>query len=622
MSSETSNGLKNHRRRYAWIVAIAVVAVAGIAGVARSTRSGTSANTMPTFSVRQGPLTISVVESGTIQAQEQEIIKNEVEGQATIIYLIPEGTLVEKGELLVELEASRLQDDLVEQKIRVQNAEAAFVRARENLEVVKNQTKSDISRAELDYKFAQGDQKQYLEGEYPQELKEAESRIILAREELERADEKLKWSEQLYKEKFIAQTELDADRLTHKRAKLDDELARTAKQLLENYTHARQIAQLSSDVDQAKMALERVKLKANADIVQAQADHKAKEAEFGQQQSKLEKVKRQISKTKIYAPRAGLVVYASSAKSSHRGNDDPLDEGSSVRERQELIYLPTADDMMAELQIHESNLDKVRIGLPVRVTVDALKGKTFMGLVSKIAPLPNAYRMRMNPDLKVYDTQVRLEGKNGDLRSGMSCQAEIVIDQFDDAIYVPVQAIVRSGTQHVAYVRNGRDFEKTPVQIGSDNNRMVRVISGLSKNQEVLLTPPLEPSAIVEDKRLVGGPETEQMKQHIEESKRIAAAQPQRGPAAGTDRGSGEGWGGDDRRGEGPRAEGRRGEGRRGDGQRGDRVREGGDGRRGGFGNMTPEQREEMRKRFENMSPEEREAARERRRGPGDGNGR
>ena len=118
---------------------------------------------------------------------------------------------------------------------------------------------------------------------------------------------------------------------------------------------------------------------------------KAKEREYDQQRTKLEKYERQIEHTKIYAPRSGLVVYATSVQMG-RGprRSEPLEEGQSVRERQHLIYLPSADSMMAEIQIHESSLEKARVGLPVRISVDALPGVPFTGRVAKIAPLPDA----------------------------------------------------------------------------------------------------------------------------------------------------------------------------------------------------------------------------------------
>jgi HlyD family secretion protein len=540
----------------------------------RTVGSGAARGAQPTFGVRKGPLTISVVESGTIKSLEQVSLKNEVEGQTTLIYLIPEGARVEKGDLLVELDASRLQDDLIQQQISVENAEAAFIRARENLAVVKNQAESNISKAELDYQFAQEDVKQYVDGQHPQDVKEAQANITLAREEFERAAEKLKWSERLYEEKYISQTELEADRLTQNRAQLNHELAVASLQLLEDYTSKRKLAELNSNVEQMQMALERVKLQANADTVQAEADLKAKETELRQQRSKLEKTEAQIAKTKIFAPRDGLVVYATSVQGGGRHRMEPLQEGQAVRERQELIYLPSAESMMAEVQIHESSLEKVRIGLPVRVTVDALPGQVFTGRVAKIAPLPDAQSAWLNPDLKVYPTEIHLASTSQGLRTGMNCQAEIIVEQYPDALYVPVQAVLRIGAEPTVYVREGDRFEPHPIQIGLDNNSMVHVLAGLEPGQEVLLTPPLDAKAELKEPELAE-----------------AAIAPPGGAASTTTQPAPPAEAG-------PVAEGSPEPG----GERGAMFRD-----------LTPEQREEMRKRFENMSPEEREALRRRR---------
>ena len=104
-----------------------------------------------------------------------------------------------------------------------------------------------------------------------------------------------------------------------------------------------------------------------------------------------------------------MVVYATTGKAG-RGNVEPLAEGQEIRERQELIYLPTTTSMMADVKIHESSLQKVAEGLPVRITVDAVPGKVFMGHVGKIGLLPDAQSMWMNPDLKVYNTEIFLDG--------------------------------------------------------------------------------------------------------------------------------------------------------------------------------------------------------------------
>jgi HlyD family secretion protein len=472
-----------------------IFATLALAGCQGQNSGGEDADALPTFRVRSGPLTIQVTEAGTIKARERLVLKNEVEGKTTILYLIPEGTRVTEGELLVELDASRLQDQRLDQQIRVQNAEAALIRARENLAVTENQAQSDTERAELDLRFAKEDLTKYVEGEYPNLLKEAESRIALAEEELQRAEEMLKWSAVLFGEKYISQTQLQADKLAAQKARLDLELAVQARDLLRDFTYKRTLAQLESEVKQAGLALERTRRKAAADVVQAKAELRTKEAESRREQNKLEKVETQIRRAKIYAPTDGLVVYATTAQFRWRGNVEPLAEGQEVRERQELIYLPTATAMMAEVKVHESNLDKVKVDLSVRVTVDARAGQVFTGRVASISPLPDARSAWLNPDLKIYRTEIHLDGDGSGLRTGMSCRAEIVVEEYDDVVYVPIQSVLMVGREPTAYVLRDGSVRSRQVEIGLDNNRMVRILSGLDPGEEVLLAPPLEPRA-------------------------------------------------------------------------------------------------------------------------------
>ena len=567
-------------------ILIAVVIVLIGIGLVRFTLfkadEGSSSN-LVTFTAKRGPLRISVTETGSIEAREKIILKSEVTGRTSIISLVDEGTRVKKGDLLVELDSSKLVDERIDHQIRVQNAEAAFVGARENLAVVKNQAQSDVDKAKLAYDFAVQDMKKYLEGEYPNQLKEVESRITLANEEVTRAKENLEWSKKLFNEKYISQTELEADELAVKRRALDLELAQNDLGLLKNFTYKRKLAQLKSDVKQAKMALDRTIRKAKADMVQAEANLKAKESELERQRYKLAKNEKEIGKTKIYAPADGLVIYATSAGGGHRGHRrEPLAEGAEVRERQDLIHLPTASGVNAEVGIHEASLDKVSIGLPVEVTVDALPGEIFTGRVVSIAPLPDAESAFMNPDLKIYDTVIYLDD-NADsslLRTGMSCTAEIVVEEHRDATYIPVQAVLRVGGRPTVYVAKSKTLEPRKVEIGLDNNRMVRIISGLEPGEVVSLAPPLA-SATVE------APTVEKLKVPKVTSESTGKSK------AGQQDISGKGA-------KGPGSS--------------DIRDSGGEPRPGlpGGGELTPEQRKKMRERFESMSPEEREEKRQR----------
>ncbi len=87
------------------VLLIAAFVIIGV-GVARSKvflENEITTSNHPTFTVKRGPLRISVIESGTIKALDQVIIKSELEGRTSILTLAEEGTRVKKGDLLVEL---------------------------------------------------------------------------------------------------------------------------------------------------------------------------------------------------------------------------------------------------------------------------------------------------------------------------------------------------------------------------------------------------------------------------------------------------------------------------------------------------------------------------------------
>ncbi|MGI5922479.1 MAG: efflux RND transporter periplasmic adaptor subunit [Lentisphaeria bacterium] len=538
--------------------------------------------------VEEGPLVINLTEAGSIKPREQIVIKSQVEGRVSILYIVPEGQRVKKGDLLVELDSSTQKDNLVNQEITVQNASASHVQAQENLEVVKNQAAADVDKAELDLLFAKEDLIKYEEGEYPKTLNELESRVTLAAEELQRAQDKLKWSTTLFEEKYLSETEFRSDTLACKRYELELKTAQNNLALSQNYTYKRQVAQLESDVRQRTMALERIQRSSRANVVQAEAQLLARELELNRQRSRLTKIQEQIEKSLIYAPADGLVIYATSSRGPWRSNTQPLEEGQEVFERQELIYLPTADTFDAEIKVHETNLKKIFVGLPVRIRIDALPGRVFLGKIAKIAPLPDAQSMFMNPDLKIYNTTVNIDGGDGVLKSGMNCEAEIIIEQYAKAMFVPVQCVVRAAGTPVVYIRQGDSVERRDVEIGLDNNRMVRILSGLAVGDEVLITPPLhEAVSIRANEDIIDMKIPTREEAESSEAARQAAShrrRPGNGGAAGAAAAGAPGE-------NAAPAEGAR--------------REGG---RRRFENMSAEEREAMRKRFESMTPEEREA--------------
>ena len=493
MNTSRLSLLSNRAAGRIWWFVIVLLVLVGCGAVVYHfwQQGGAPQEDVAIFVAKRGPLTINVSQSGAIKYRDLVEIKCEVYGGTQILWLIPEATEVKEGDLLVELDASQMEDAKVQQQITLHNSEAAFVRARENLAVTISQGESDVSQAEQTCRFAVLDLNKYTEGEYPEQVQQAQADITIAEEELGRAAEKLEWSRQLESEGYITQNELLADELAVKRSQLKLELAMSKLNVLQTFTHQRTSEKLASDVEQSQKSLERIRRKAAANHHQAEADLRAREAEHERQQTKLEKINEQISNCRITAPVAGMVIYATTGH-WHRG--EPLEEGRVVREQEDLIYLPTTASVMVEIMVPESSLRKVKADMLVRVMVEAMPDKVFEGRVGKIAIMPDPYSAWRNPDQKVYAAEVYLDSGDDNLRVGMNCQADIIIEEHDDVLYVPVQSVMRVGEQTVVYVQTDQGKEMRPVEIGLDNNRMVHVISGLDLGERVLLDPPLAPS--------------------------------------------------------------------------------------------------------------------------------
>jgi HlyD family secretion protein len=92
---------------------------------------------------------VSVVEGGTLQAVNEISIRNDVEGTSRIIYIVPEGSYVEKGDLLVELDSMQAQDAVNQQQINFEKAQFALIQAENQLAIQRSQVESEVRAAEL-----------------------------------------------------------------------------------------------------------------------------------------------------------------------------------------------------------------------------------------------------------------------------------------------------------------------------------------------------------------------------------------------------------------------------------------------------------------------------------------
>jgi multidrug efflux pump subunit AcrA (membrane-fusion protein) len=146
--------------------------------------------------------------------------------------------------------------------------------------------------------------------------------------------------------------------------------------------------------------------------------------------------------------------------------------------------------MQVRSKIHESNIKKVKQGQKVRIRVDAFPDELLTGTVDKVAVLPNAQNRWLNPDLKVYDTFIIIDGTHPWLKPGMTAQVEIQVAELKDVLYVPLQSVFNIENQQVCYVQKGNEIEMRVVKTGEFNESFIEIKEGLKEGEKVLLYTP------------------------------------------------------------------------------------------------------------------------------------
>lgn len=492
----------------------------------RTTRAALRGGSESTYPVSRRDMTISVIESGSLKASNAVTIRSAVEGRTTIVSIIPEGTVlteqdVADGKVILELDASGLKENLNRQQIEYNSAMAQFTDAKESLEIQKNQNESDIQQGRLAVKFALMDLQKYLGqsaadkliadangktltdeefanltkdpnllgGESLQNHRKLTAEIKLAESEGKLAQQTLAWTEKLEAKKYVAKTELESDQLKAEKTKIGLEQAQTAIDLFIRYEFPKQAQKLFSDFVESERQLERILAKARSQEAQAIAKFSNAEAKFALEKERLEKLQRQIAASTVKAPCPGMVVYSSQSSRFGSRSRTSIEVGREVTEREEILSIPSALDVVVDTKVHETNIDKILVGQKARITVDAMPDTVFSGEVLKIAPLPDPGSFLSNPDLKLYATDVSLENGQS-LRPGMSAKVEIIIAELKNVIAVPLQCVATRAGKKICYVNSLTEKKEREVIIGAYNDKYVHIVDGLKEGEKVILNPP------------------------------------------------------------------------------------------------------------------------------------
>jgi len=280
------------------------------------------------------------------------------------------------------------------------------------------------------------------------------------------------------------------------RSEIALESAKLAQQLFVTYEFPKQAETLLSDYEEALRGLSRTVKKARSQIAQSDAQLKSAEARYSIEKQQRDELVEQIEKCTIVAERPGLVVYGGGdSRYYYYGSREPIQEGATVHERQPILTIPDMTKMALKVSIHESSIQKIQKGQKASIVIEAFADKALTGEVSKMGVLPEQESRWMNPDLKVYETTVVIDGSHDWLKPGITAKVDILIEELNDVLYVPIQAVSTFEGKRVAYLAQlGREPEKRIVETGQFNDSFIEVKNGLNEGDEVLLIQPETPA--------------------------------------------------------------------------------------------------------------------------------
>lgn len=457
------------------------------------------------YTANRSDLPIVITERGFLESQEQTSIRCQVEiydyrsgSRGTIILsIVPNGSLVKKGDDLVELDSASIRDLLESESLELQSDRSVQEQAEARRTNQLTQNETSTAEAQLTLELAELNLEMYVdeksgsfklaESEIDRQIDEARNAILEAQAALKLQETEKDGIEQLFRLGYKGKSDLEQSRYAFMKSEAtlasainQLETYDASKEQLKTYTYQMEVLRLQGEVSTAKRNLRQVEVTNRSELAQVESQLFEAKERVARQEARVAQYERNVKNCMIQAPHDGMVVYAQ----DERGGSS-IAAGREVRNRQELLTLPDLSKMQVKIQIHEAVLDQVRPGLPVAIRVEAFPNEVYEGVVEDVAVVPSPNRS----NVKTYECTVKIERDVYRLKPGMNAVAEIRVDRLRDIVSLPVQAIIQRDRETWCYIDNGNGVERCDVELGRNNDKFVEIVEGIKAGDRVVLNP-------------------------------------------------------------------------------------------------------------------------------------
>lgn len=436
-----------------------------------------------TYTVQKRNVEDRIVERGTIESQNTVHGRCELPGWSNkIIKIVDEGTVVKKGELVAELEAEEIDQNISQKEVELNEAKGQLNQAKKEVEIQANQGESDIADAELNWELAKLDLLKYRDGDSVAELADQERAIKEAEAELEKVRDQRNNIKVLVKKGYRSPEQLREFELREQSLGFRVDSEKQKLKVLEDYDYQRKITEFQAKAKNLERAVTRSKATAKAEELKAKAAVENAENAVALHEAKLKELREVKEKSTIFAPQDGTVAYANQPWFDP---EDRIREGTTVRQQQDIFYLPDMENMQVRVSVHESVVNRIEVGQSVTIRLDAFQEVKLLGKVSFVSELAaSSYS-----DTKNYEALVIIDEipEGLDLKPGMTAEVDILVGIYRDIVAIPIGAVTEHFQQTFAYLINGNAVERRRIETGRITHSFVEVLSGLKPGETVAL---------------------------------------------------------------------------------------------------------------------------------------
>ena len=287
-------------------------------------------------------------------------------------------------------------------------------------------------------------------------------------------------------EKLMAQHESDLEELN-----ADFEISKLAHQIskirFESAVYESDISkkEIQLNLEKADIALGRAKEQIDNRIKIQREEVKQKNLSIEQNLSRLNEAQETLSKLFLISPSPGIAIISLNWSSGNK-----FQIGDQCWSGFPLIQLPDLSSLKATAKINEVDIAKISKGLNVEIKPDAFSDSIFTGRVNAVANL--AVNKSKESRAKVFPVEILINETNKNLLPGLTVSCRLIIDQIEDVLYVPIEAVNAEGDKSFVYKKSGSGYNKVEVEVGTSNSDYTIITKGLSEKDEVALSLPFK----------------------------------------------------------------------------------------------------------------------------------